>query len=124
MKKQFRLPKEFAEKWLIALRSGYYHQGSKNLFSNNEYCCIGVAGAVCGVSTTLMDNRGLFSPECNFPMELIPESVPKELIGSVDQPKDSNELVEYLVNMNDGGRVIKKNFKEIADWIEQNCEFY
>ena len=60
---KFRLPKEFAEKWMAALRSGKYKQGSGRLFLFDAYCCIGVAGAVCGVKDRLMDDKGLFSPK-------------------------------------------------------------
>ena len=34
--KKYKLPKEFAEKWLAALRSGDYVQGTQNLLSYEE----------------------------------------------------------------------------------------
>ena len=61
-RKSFKLPKEFAEKWITALRSGEYKQGVGLLkcidytedFPNREipgsetYCCLGIAGKICG----------------------------------------------------------------------------
>ena len=56
--KNYRLPKEFAEKWLTALRSGNYVQGLGLLLSyeliddkkvdvnKKSYCCLGVACAL------------------------------------------------------------------------------
>lgn len=60
--KSFEMPKEFAEKWITALRSGEYKQGVGLLkcieytedFPNREipgsetYCCLGIAGKICG----------------------------------------------------------------------------
>ena len=45
MDKQFRLPKEFAEKWLTALRSGKYKQAVETLYDPDVdgFCCLGVA---------------------------------------------------------------------------------
>ena len=49
--KQYRLPREFAEKWIKSLRSGDYKQGRGGLYneSKNNYCCLGVACSMLGV---------------------------------------------------------------------------
>lgn len=46
--KKFKLPKEFAQKWVEALRSGKYRQGKYMLSERNnsgvcDNCCLGVA---------------------------------------------------------------------------------
>ena len=99
--KTFRLPIEFANKWIAALKSGSFKQGSGRLFSVNTYCCIGVAGHICGVPDEMMDDKGLFSKQ-HFVISKEWEEVNKifaiaELIGD-----SSNSFVKILMNMNDG----------------------
>ena len=43
MKKQFQLPRKFAERWFKDLRSGEYKQVRNHLYVDNAYCCLGVA---------------------------------------------------------------------------------
>lgn len=142
--KQFKLPKEFAEKWIIALRSSEYKQGHSMLLTitNEEechYCCLGVAAKICGIPT-----EELHTEYINHAYDLIPD----EIVGNV------NNLPSFLSQLNDGisnseyiefiegneyepfvfrtfdinqqftlGEV-KLNFNQIADFIEDNCEFY
>lgn len=147
--KQFKLPKEFAEKWLKALRSGEYEQGADALKTVNEdnvcFCCLGVAGDVCKLNDeSYLISIPVFDNTYNY-NGLIPE----EIIGEADK----NDLVGILTLLNDGinkynysVRISKKNyifrnhkleefnfesihvlrftFNEIADFIEDNCEFY
>lgn len=40
---------ELQEKWLKALESGEYQQGSCQLFDGSSYCCLGVACCVMGL---------------------------------------------------------------------------
>jgi len=110
MDRQYRLPKEFATKWLAALRSGEYKQGRGRLVGENGYCCIGVGGKVCGLSDNDMNNCGLILSR------IIPttHSIPTEIRGST-------HLTEHIVCLNDSEG---KTFTEIADWIEQNVELY
>lgn len=120
--KQYRLPKEFATKWVAALRSGEYRQGREFLKHLNNWCCIGVAASICGVvnfscraalsnTARVLDNSafGLLDDQLAL--------IPKELKGDVQ----INRLVWNLVNLNDGQGA---SFTEIANWIESNCEFY
>lgn len=130
--KEFKLPKEFAKKWLTALRSGKYLQAPFKLRTEHGYCCIGVAGDVCGIPHSIMESKGTFS----FANGFIPENImeygfPKELIGAIStREKDTNSLVCALTRMNDGinldgkGKAKFKTFSEIADWIETNVELY
>lgn len=111
--KKFRLPKEFAEKWIAALRSGEYKKGTGQLRSGRkgkyEYCCLGVAGVLCRVPDDVLEVDGYFH---NTKKKTMPQ-VPKELFG--------HDLSEKLVHLNDKKG---KTFKSIAKWIEQNVELY
>ncbi len=114
---KFKLDKEFATKWLAALRSGEYEQGKNFLFKNGKYCCVGVAGAICGISEQLMYDKSFFS-NFTFGEKLNTLTIPNILKGS-----HSNSFVSNLTTMNDGlTSEGTKTFKEIADWVEQNCE--
>ena len=119
--KKYSLPKEFAEKWLTALRSGEYEQGSSYLSAyyfngitgKNKFCCLGVACVIEGLP--LEDLRGEFILS-NWPL-------PENLKGD----RSANTFVRELTDMNDGTiethQADKKSFPEIADWIEQNVNF-
>lgn len=156
MKKQFKLPKEFGEKWLQALRSGEYKQGGAALkfeilkeeiidedtLPGCYYCCLGVAGKINGASEELLENELVLTADFS-------SVIPMELIGD----SDKNELVRVLTGINDGiskytynenftevdyvfrhGNIhdhdfsklgdFKLDFNQIADFIEDNCEFY
>ena len=143
MSKKFRLPKAFATKWLEALRSGEYEQTNGTLCSidsedgTKSYCCLGVAGVISDVDTDNLENRLVLS-------DLHKDSVPAEIIGDAA----TNYFVKVVVKLNDGVKIedmskyeengvvfrdedfesdnneIKMNFKEIADVIEDNTEFY
>jgi hypothetical protein len=115
MEKQYRLPKEFAENWVKALRSGEYTQGSNFMFNNftNTYCCLGVACEVAGHDLKLK-TRDELKVSYISSLHYDDSSVPTEL--SFDP-----EFQGELVNMNDSGDY---SFSDIADWIEENVTFY
>lgn len=110
MEKKFKLPKEFGEKWLTALRSGEYEQGTGRLYrqSNQTFCCLGVAGAVCNISIPVLEKHLYFTNAEAFKV------IPEELASD-------NDISDICMGMNDLDR---KSFLEIADWIEENVEFY
>lgn len=116
--KKYTLPKEFGKKWINALRSGEYKQGKDNLYNGCEYCCLGVAGKLCGVPDLEMKDNG----------ELRDVSIYSEQQGDYysvtdifDVPVEivDTDLVKELINLNDAEN---KSFPEIADWIEKNVE--
>ena len=152
MKKSFKLPREFGEKWLNALRGGEYKQGKSNLVyilvpninlnelvvENVSFCCLGVAGHLCGNSLSDLLPFSYLEAESEF------KAIPKELVGD-----NENALVDVLSSLNDGvtntsledfktkgyhfrediGRpdnegILSLNFAQIADFIEDNIEFY
>lgn len=109
MKKEFRLPKLFTDKWVKALRSGEYTQGHFRLCQNGKYCCLGVACNIAGHQKTLnIDEDMQFVSIKQY------NNVPKELKGVLELPK-------VLSEMNDHGN---RGFKYIATWIEKNVELY
>lgn len=95
-----KLNKKVKDKWVKALRSGEYQQGSgklKTKYSNNdfEYCCLGVA---CEIGITEPgrsdDTRNEFVKLDFLPIE----------------------TQQILAEKNDA----RVSFKLIADWIEKN----
>lgn len=115
--KKYQLPREFATKWVAALRSGEYKQGTGGLYNDGCYCCLGVAGVIACVNTDQMQGEGVF--EKTF--QNLPESFPKQLIGSdFPQGNNYNKLIGELTVLNDKQG---KSFLEIADWIESNVAF-
>lgn len=113
--KQYRLPKEFAEKWIDALRSGEYKQGEAELYTpkTGTFCCLGVCARIGGNKPS--DISGF--PYLTYARLL---NIPKELFGN-----STNKLVSKLTHMNDGAMGERKHtFPEIASWLEENVEFY
>lgn len=119
------MKKSVMKKWVKALRSGKYKQGSfqlaeETLEGDMAYCCLGVLCELSG-----------FSYDVNDPFP--PEEVAKWAgLKNYDEDGEASEmfLVPYrgkkvsLVNLNDGGRgvVDAKSFKQIALYIERNWE--
>ena len=119
--KDFRLPKEFAEKWLKALRSGDYEQGTSTMYHKYSggycYCCLGVACRIEYPLHYLKGNNGHYAGLIEKSLHQLKfdlKKIPKELKGS-------NDLVDKLMRMNDDEC---KSFDQIADWIEDNVELY
>lgn len=149
MNKQYRLPKDFAEKWLEELRSGKYEQAQGGLVMAKSdgikgYCCLGVSAKVLGYDDVFLGGYSfIYNSRFDGP------EFPKEICGVVYE----NNLVRLLTSFNDGltlssynyykdlydnaifrhqrpEAVLKEginftlNFEQIADFIEDNCEFY
>jgi len=111
--KEYQLPKEFATKWVEALRSGEYKQGKSQLKSKKGYCCLGVACKMEG--QRIFKDKEWIDPELSNGLNKYPKHIPSLLIGSAAD----NSFVHEVSDMNDNG----KTFNEIADWIEENVEF-
>jgi len=131
---KYRLPKEFTEKWLTALRSGDYEQNHNALCTLNNYedpmtehnkysyCCLGVACVIAYdqefLETINFMNAGYpvinleSLSSLNTDQKL--DKIPMELQSSLSLPKKL-----AILNDDDGF-----TFEEIADWIEQNVELY
>lgn len=95
---------ELKKKWVEALRSGEYKQGTGWLRKNDKFCCLGVLAAVNG-----------------DPLALGADTLHRSRRGSASKYGYWENLIESedevaLVNMNDQG----DSFAEIADYIEAN----
>ena len=105
---------EFVKKWIVALRSGEYKQG-KGVLAIQEgdtvaFCCLGVAGHLCGYTANDMYMKGYLYPD-KFP------AVPKELEHVFeDQFKADVPLWKILQGMNDHKMF---TFDQIADYLEK-----
>lgn len=158
MEKPFRLPKDFAEKWVSELRSGKYNQAKGKLVKidesgKNGYCCLGVAANMCGLSNKTIEHNSYlqkWAEEVKNGFE-----IPDELLNA-GWCEDENFLPKILTILNDGfnkhmyendilpenyifrnidiakhfinddERVenCRLNFTQIANFIEDNVEFY
>ena len=100
-------------KWIKALRSGQYLQGTGMLLRDNKYCCLGVLAHIAGIEPVFRSktsqNTGTFAGE-----DTTAPRAAMEFVGLHDREgRHLND--EYLTTMNDGG----STFDEIADLIEQ-----
>jgi len=109
--------REVAEKWIAALRSGEYTQGTECLRSlNDTFCCLGVLcdlAVKSGVPVRVKMSSDNYQYEGHG--ELLPLSVMK-WSGVKTNVGDIND--SDLTSKNDSGMT----FSEIADLIEQNVE--
>lgn len=93
-------------RWIEALRSGRYEQGSGRLRSyRNTFCCLGV---LCDVlDPTRWDAKRTVYAEWNT------ASLDQRLLDEVDI---NYVTQDRLIALNDSDH---KNFDEIASWIEE-----
>lgn len=104
--------KEFCTKWVEALRSGKYQQGSGRLRIGNRFCCLGVACEIDGIKPQEIDGEIYYDGEnATLPFKL------SEKIGTNCNAEISFASKEYyiecLFSLNDIGL----NFAQIADII-------
>ena len=134
------MKKNIMKKWIKALRSGKYKQGTGTLKQYNskgqaQHCCLGV---LCELyNTTMKKNKKKVLPEkvCDNDSDFShgysrfggkKEDLPKEVkdwagmnssLGKF-YPDNGPNFEETLADLNDTGR----KFKTIADIIEKNYE--
>jgi uncharacterized protein YqkB len=111
----FKLPKKVKDKWVKALRSGKYRQGSESLkvephsskSGRTEYCCLGVA--------------------CELGLTKPPGNIPIEEACYVQKSFLPTKIQHFLAIFNDGRLTLDYNpnhekwgFKKIATWIDHN----
>lgn len=128
-----KLPKTFKTKFLKALRSGNYEQGSGFLKIKNdktdkfEYCCLGVAchiAGVTGLNKKCIIKNGTYGDVLGNGIVIIDGTQNlKHILKSIGKVPEilrgnptENNIVNKLVSMNDNG----KSFKVIANWIEKH----
>ncbi len=111
-----KLEPEFKAKWIAALRSGEYKQGMNWLLKEDKYCCLGVAGAICNISTNTLESHSTLSGSIDFAV------IPRTIKGNAVP----GSAVSFLTSRNDGNTSSinpngeKWDFNQIADWIEEN----
>ncbi len=112
---------ELKQKWLDALRSGKYKQGTQYLNSSSGYCCLGVLCEVAGIPA---------KPEEYWSTAMRYDGNNKLLTFALQTQFELSPLAtDTLMKMNDGwmcypsaeseGSVRKHTFAEIADYIEK-----
>lgn len=105
-----KMPQEIKTKWLAALRSGEYNQGTGSLREpgTQYYCCLGVLQMVCDGKV-----------EDGLPMPSREWFESHKIIA----PYHDTSVYE-LAEMNDGqeGYCEAHTFEEIADVIERDVE--
>lgn len=118
--------KVIGEKWIEALESGEYEQGTVSLYNDetNQYCCLGVLGVVCGISQENLNGMGYFTDVFSLEDQSDKDFLFQPLISSLETPiklpdDRITEVQTKLTIMNDSER---KSFKEIASWLRENLE--
>jgi hypothetical protein len=113
-----KLPVAFKAKFLKALRSGKYKKGKSYLVNqtkDNEtvWCCLGVAGNICGVKNFGGNQFLSFKNEQTGKRSSLRglSKVPKILKGNV-----TGTVPVYLASLNDK----TKTFEQVIEWIEKN----
>lgn len=106
--KPYQLPKEFATKWVAALRSGEYKQGRGVYYNSSEgcYCSMGVGLVANDIP---LNERGDNTLSDHDPI--------MECISSDEKP---TTLWYNIYKLNDEKNL---SFTQIANWIETNVEF-
>lgn len=126
--------KSLARKWVKALRSNKYRQGEGKLLQINReqtkyYCCLGVLGDVCGLTTEDMNDEEVLDGNLGevtgiADAEGIPQTTDINVDGYEDAPthpvkvRVGNTYKEFksLADANDSGA----SFRSITSWIERN----
>ena len=95
MTKKPKLPKRFKNKWINALRSGKYKQGQSDLYNENKdtFCCLGVAGFICGGNLDRLDCGGYLEKNITV-SESVYNNIPNILRG--DNPT-SIKLANFVL---------------------------
>lgn len=112
--------RDIAQKWLAALRSGKFKQGSMSLVQGEKgqksHCCLGVLCAISPWKNTYdrMDpeDTGTYEVNCVLPKKV------QEWAGLASAKGTVPGHVRSLTMLNDDGTP----FTEIADVIEQNLD--
>ena len=125
------LTPELKAKWVEALRSGKYEQGTTSLKSSRgTWCCLGVLAdiidpdgwsvparnALVGIVATA-DGRIYFG--YNHPLAVNQYLKAEVGLGNIQDLREGSATQTKLANMNDSGCF---NFNEIADYIEKNID--
>lgn len=105
---------EAVKKWVAALRSGEFKQGSKRLKDDDKYCCLGVACVLAKREGVIPDDAS-WEDECQKPCLSLREQFEavKDWLG-LQGPEGWMDDLPSLTVINDDGAT----FSKIADLIE------
>lgn len=120
MKRKQRLTK-LQKEWLKALRSGRYKQIQNELCNvrTGGYCCLGVAGRVCGIPKAKLVGVGDLGDHDYLEVAQTKLRL-RDSSGQLANPYEvSCKVYTHLTVLNDKAKL---SFKEIADYIEENPE--
>ena len=111
------MKKNIANKWIKALRSGKYKQGTGSLKTKEgKYCCLGVLCEITkkehGFKNYLTMTNGEGSINSTLPIKIVPFTGMKSTSGELK----FKGRYERLSALNDDG----VSFEEIADIIQEN----
>jgi hypothetical protein len=102
-----KMKQSLLKKWLTSLRSGEFEQGQCALNKDGKYCCLGVLCEISGI--------GEWYPLNGYQLYRLND---RAYCGYIPPQLGLDDInVAKLIGMNDHQ---KKNFAEIADYIEQN----
>jgi len=111
------MDKQDAMKWVEALRSGEYKQGTCRLYTKetNSYCCLGVLNKIMSKKYTAIDREATLDKTIHFndPFGLM-KTLETDLVGLNDSGFWGDE--------GSGHKADPLNFNEIADIIQINYE--
>ena len=117
-----KLDPAFKAKWVAALRSGDYQQGTGNLDDMGKFCCLGVACRLTDIPTRSSFNTPLPTPPAAYfhKVETWWQSLPKNVYRVVNPVVYVEDVPWRLAELNDGtpARPGGMTFAEIADLIE------
>lgn len=113
---------EIKAKWVEALRSGEYKQGTRYLNSEEGFCCLGVLTDLYIKENGLewKKEEGCGGLSFQNGLTILPQSVHQwsELetpLGHIDSIGNRSSAISSLADLNDGARM---TFPQIADVIE------
>lgn len=108
------MDKELATRWVEALRSGKYEQGTTRLRTiDNKYCCIGVLADIIGCKWKVHHRNTYFKPDI-YDIEDHTGSLPRNIENKIF---NSSYTQESFIDLNDNR---KMSFNEIANVIERD----
>ena len=120
-KQHFIMKQEIKEKWVAALRSGEYKQGTDYLNANGNFCCLGV------LTDLYIQEKGLeweenwmngeashFLSEGELPPVDVLQWAGMNNIESVELDQFGNRVEYHLLNDD-----YKYTFEQIADIVEK-----
>ena len=106
-----RMNKEIKDRWLIALRSGDYIQGTGSLKIDDSFCCLGV---LCDI---LQKDLNTYWDDDSFEntSDLLPE-----IVWKYAELPDSDPGIDGTRTLSSCNDFRRNSFEEIADLIEKH----